>query len=92
MVFADETTLEVTIKVNVGEATDILDRVHLDNLKLNIPYGLHISKAEFIHYTELKQNGGRPVTVHGEIDNTTGVVVLTKEDADATVIATGHDI
>lgn len=92
VVFADETTLEVTIKVNVGEATDILDRVHLDNLKLNIPYGLHISKAEFIHYTELKQNGGRPVTVQGEIDNTTGVVVLTKEDADAAIIATGHDI
>ena len=92
VVFADETTLEVSIKVNVGEASQILDRIHLDNLKLNIPYGLHISKAEFIHYTELKQNGGRPVTVHGEIDNTTGVVVLTKEDADATVIATGHDI
>lgn len=92
VVFADETTLEVTINVNVGEATGILDKVHLDNLKLNIPYGLHISKAEFIHYTELKQNGGRPVTVQGEIDNTTGVVVLTKEDADATVTAAGHDI
>lgn len=83
VVFVDETTLEVKINVNVGDAALILNKIHLDNLRLTMPKGLHISKAEFIHYT---QKGGEPVCVEGEIDNTTGLIVLTKEAADATVV------
>ena len=83
VVFVDETTLEVKINVNVGDAASILNKIHLDNLRLTMPKGLHISKAEFIHYN---QKGGEPVCVEGEIDNTTGLIVLTKEAADATVV------
>ena len=83
VVFADETTLEVRINVNVGNASLILNKIHLDNLRLTMPKGLHISKAEFIHYT---QKGGQPVCVEGDIDNNTGEIILTKEDAEATVI------
>ena len=81
--FADETTLEVKISVNVGDVSLILNKIHLDNLRLTMPQGLHISKAEFIHHT---QKGGEPVCVEGEIDNTTGEIVLTKDDAEATVV------
>lgn len=83
VVFADETTLEVRINVNVGDAALILNKIHLDNLSLTMPQGLHISKAEFIHYT---QKGGEPVCVEGDIDNATGLIVLTKDDAEATVV------
>lgn len=92
VVFADETTLEVTINVSIGDASAILNKVHLDNLRLNMPVGLHVSNAEFIHYAELKENGGTPVVVEGEINNETGLIVLTKEDADPAVIAPGHEI
>jgi hypothetical protein len=83
VVFADETTLELSISVEMGNASSILNKIHLDNLRLTMPKGLHVAKAEFVHYT---QSGGEPVCVEGDVDNATGLVVLTKNNAEATVI------
>lgn len=90
--FVDSTTLDAKIVVSLDTEYEFINKVHLDNLSLTIPKGLHISKAEFIHYTE-NEDGNVVLEVEQakSIDNENGKIVLTETDEN-TIIGRGNEI
>lgn len=87
VVFVDETTLDADIQVYFDEDHSFINKVHLDNLKVTLPKGLHVSKAVFRHWTEIDgQVVHEDVEVPEEdIDNDKGTIQLTKKDKNTIV-------
>ncbi len=89
--FADNTTLDAKIQIIFQEGYDFINKVHLDNLKITLPLGLHVSSAEFVHWTD---NGSDIVLEEVEaieIDNETGLIHFTETDVN-TIIDAEHEI
>lgn len=89
--FVDETTLDAKIQVYFDSEYDFINKVHLDNLKLSIPQGLHVSKAEFTHWTLADGTELFEVEEAISIDNEKGVIVLTATDEN-TIIDKDHEV
>lgn len=88
VVFVDETTLDADIQVYFDEDHSFINKVHLDNLKVTLPKGLHVSKAVFRHWTE-NENGQ---VVHEDVEvpqedihNDEGYIQLTQTDKNTIV-------
>lgn len=82
VVFVDETTLDADIQVYFDEDHSFINKVHLDNLKITLPKGLHVSKAVFRHWTEVD---GEVIhkdeeVAQEDIHNDEGYIQLTKID------------
>ena len=89
--FADNTTLDAKIQIILQEGYDFINKVHLDNLKITLPLGLHVSSAEFVHWTD---NGSDIVLEEVEaieINNETGLIHFTETDVN-TIIDAEHEI
>lgn len=87
VVFVDETTLDADIQVYFDEDHSFINKVHLDNLKVTLPKGLHVSKAVFRHWTEIDgQVVHEDVEVPEEdINNEEGYIQLTRTDKNTIV-------
>lgn len=89
--FVDETTLDAKIQVYFDSEYDFINKVHLDNFNLSIPQGLHVSKAEFTHWTWVDGTELFEVEEAISIDNEKGVIVLTATDEN-TIIDKDHEV
>lgn len=88
--FVDNTTLDATIKIVFDEEHKFINKVHLDNLTLTIPKGLHVSKAVFRHWTEIDgevKHMDEEVALD-KINNAEGKIYLTALDKNTIV---GHE-
>ena len=100
--FVDETTLDAKIKINLDKEHSFINKVHLDNLKVTLPKGLHVAHAEFRHWTD-KDNTPGEFEDEGEfgnhehrdeeaveINNKEGWILLTREDV-STIIGKNYE-
>ena len=78
--FVDETTLEAQIKVSLDKDYAFINKVHLDNLKLTIPKGLHVAHAKLRLWTDVNGNIQLKDEDAIEIDNENGIIYLTDTD------------
>lgn len=94
--FVDETTLDAKIKINLDKEHSFINKVHLDNLKVTLPKGLHVSHAEFRHWTDIDDQPGefeedgkhehRDEKVKPEnINNEEGWILLTEQDVNTII-------
>lgn len=88
--FVDNTTLDATIKIVFDKEHDFINKVHLDNLTLSIPKGLHVAHAEFVHWTDINATERETVPAV-DIDNNNGVIYLTETD-ESTIVDENHVI
>lgn len=89
--FVDGTTLDAQIKITFDKEHAFINKVHLDDLKVTIPMGLHVAHAEFRHWTEID---GKVVLKDEEakvIDNDKGEIIFTYKDVN-TVVDENHAI
>lgn len=94
--FADEIIIDAKIEIYFDSEHTFIDMVHLDGLKVTLPRGLNVTKAEYIHCTE--KEGER---VHAHVEKLSeeiieeaqksGILSLTDEN-DNTIIGEGHEI
>ena len=89
--FVDETTLDAKVQICFDSDIKYINKVHLDNLTLKIPSGLHVASAEFTHWTFKNDEEVLEVVEAINIDNTTGTVVLTGTDEN-TIVDEDHEI
>lgn len=94
--FVDETTLDAKIKINLDKEHSFINKVHLDDLKVTLPKGLHVSHAEFRHWTDIDDQPGefeedgkhehRDEKVKPEnINNEEGWILLTEQDVNTII-------
>lgn len=88
--FVDNTTLDATIKIVFDKEHKFINKVHLDNLKLSIPKGLHVAHAEFVHWTDINATERETVSAV-KTDNENGVIYLTETD-ESTIVDEDHVI
>lgn len=88
--FVDNTTLDATIKIVFDKEHKFINKVHLDNLKLSIPKGLHVAHAEFVHWTDINATERETVSAVN-IDDKNGVIYLTETD-ESTIVDEDHVI
>ncbi len=88
--FVDNTTLDATIKIVFDKEHEFINKVHLDNLTLSIPKGLHVAHAEFVHWTDINATERETVSAV-DIDNENGVIYLTETD-ESTIVDENHVI
>lgn len=88
--FVDNTTLDATIKIVFDKEHKFINKVHLDNLKLSIPKGLHVAHAEFVHWTDINATERETVSAV-KTDNENGVIYLTETD-ESTIVDENHVI
>ena len=94
--FADEIIIDAKIEIYFDSEHTFIDKVHLDGLKVTLPRGLNVTKAEYIHCTE--KEGER---AHAHVEKISeekieeakksGILSLTDEN-DNTIIGEGHEI
>lgn len=88
--FVDNTTLDATIKIVFDKEHEFINKVHLDELTLSIPKGLHVAHAEFVHWTDINATERETVPAV-DIDNNNGVIYLTDTD-ESTIVDENHVI
>lgn len=89
--FVDGTTLDAQIKITFDKEHAFINKVHLDDLKVTIPMGLHVAHAEFRHWTEID---GKVVLKDEDakvFDNNKGEIIFTYKDVN-TVVDENHAI
>ena len=89
--FADKTVMDAKLMLSFGSGYDYINKVHLDNLTLAIPQGLHVSAASFVHYTEVDGKEVLEEVPAISIDNENGEIKLTENDVN-TIIDSNHEI
>jgi hypothetical protein len=92
--FVDETTLDAKITINLDDEHSFVNKVHMDNLKISLPKGLHVSHAEFRHWTdkddepgEFEEDGKHEHRDEKavEINNEEGWILLTRQDVNTII-------
>lgn len=91
--FADEIIIDTKIEIYFDSEHTFIDKVHLDGLKVTLPRGLNITKAEYIHYTEKEGERAHEKLSKGIIEEAqeSGILSLTDKN-DNTIIGEGHEI
>ncbi len=91
--FVSDTKLDIKLLLSCGDGYDFINRVHLDHFTVSIPKGLHVSAAQFTHYSF--ENGVHVPHVHEvkpeDIDNEHGIVYLTRDDKNTMLREKGHN-
>lgn len=88
--FVDETTLDARIKIVFDEKHSFINKVHLDNLTLTIPAGLHVAHAEFVHWTDINAADRETVPAIDK-DDEKGIIRFTETD-ESTIVDDDHVI
>lgn len=88
--FVDNTTLDARVQVSFDNCP-FVNIVHLDNLTIDTPKGLNVTKAVFTHWTQKGTEMVYEEVNAYKIDSENSKVVLTQKD-NSTVVDEAHEI
>lgn len=89
--FVDDTQLDVKVVVAFEKGYEFINRVHLDNITLSIPRGLHVEAASLSHWVMKDGRALEELLPAIDIDNENGCVRLTAKDSN-TLLGEGRDM
>lgn len=89
--FADNTTLDAKVQISFDSEVNFVNKIHLDSLTLQIPMGLNVASASFIHWIYRDGQEVEEQVNAISIDNTTGTIILTETD-EGTIVDEKHEI